>query len=752
VKLVWRKRLRKWSKQSLIALASAWLLHELVMAFTPLPGALLKPQLAALRFVDRRGEPLRFQLARNCYHHQRFTLDECPQHFLNATLSAEDKRFWSHGGVDLLATFRAARDYAARGRVVSGASTITQQLIKIAQPRNRTLAAKISECLSARKLERRWSKRRILEEYLNRLDYGNSCRGAATASWYYFNKSLVDLSPAEGAFLAGLPNAPSRLNPKKHPERARQRQRLILDRMLKNGWLDSAMHLRALAERIILKCERSFAGAHFVDHLKQQQALPSEGVIHTTLDLALTRRARHILRDHLDQLKDLNVSNGAVVIIENATGDLIAMVGSRDYFSPKAGQVNGAWAERSPGSTLKPFTYLLAFEHGATPATVVADVPTDFPTSTGIFTPHNYNRRFHGPMRLRIALANSLNVSAVKVLKQYSGPRELQSLLQKCGLNTLEKNEKHYGLGLTLGNAEARLVELANAYACLARLGQHRPLRLRRSDPSHQRQLFNRTAAWWVADILSDNNARARSFGLHSSLEFNFPVACKTGTSSDFRDNWAFGYTPKYTVGIWVGNFDGSPMREVSGVTGAAPIMHDLMEFLHHGDDHVWYRRPEGLNKLAINEFTGKCVPQSGTSKPNQPTEWLLLDQLPPMQTSGDFIDGRILLGPEYARWIGSLDNHAPTRLALKQSSKTKAQLLFPLPGTVLIMDPDLPESSSILDLRLNIPANAHWSSRTLECFVANGQAQARLQPGRHEIIALVDGRRLTTWVEVRAR
>ena len=385
----WRKRLRRWGKWAAICIAATWLLHELVMALTPLPDGLLRQQKEAVRFVDRRGEPLRFELADRSYHHQRFSLDDCPEHFIHATLAAEDKRYWSHGGIDLLATLRAAKDYFVKGRVVSGASTITQQLIKVAQPRSRTISAKLTECLQARKLERQWNKRKILEEYLNRLDYGNACRGASTACWFYCDKPLADLSLAESALLAGLPNAPSRLNPIRHPKKARQRQHLILVRMHKNGWTLSQAHSRALKEEPVFVSERSFAAAHFIDLLKLKRTLPTDGVVHTTLDFRLTRHAQRVLQDNLDQLKPHNVSNGAVVVIENTTGNVLALVGSRDYFSDDAGQVNGAWARRSPGSALKPFTYLLAFERGATPATVVADVPTDFPTSTGIFTPHN---------------------------------------------------------------------------------------------------------------------------------------------------------------------------------------------------------------------------------------------------------------------------------------------------------------------------------------------------------------------------
>jgi penicillin-binding protein 1C len=238
----------------------------------------------------------------------------------------------------------------------------------------------------------------------------------------------------------------------------------------------------------------------------------------------------------------------------------------------------------------------------------VADVPTDFATSTGLFSPVNYDRHCYGPVRYRVALANSLNISAVKVLDSLGGAKPLLDLLRRCRLSTLTHADDYYGLGLAIGNAEARLLELANAYACLARLGVCRPYRLvpsARGQDTGER-VGDADAAWLIADILSDNDARAEAFGPESSLRFDFPVACKTGTSSDFRDNWAFGYTPEFTVGVWVGNFDGSPMRHISGVTGAAPILHDLFDYLHDQYGTSWYARPADIVDRGIDPLTGK--------------------------------------------------------------------------------------------------------------------------------------------------
>ena len=720
---------------------AGWLGLQFAVTLMPLPEGISKLPAISPQVTDREGVPLRLLLTTDEYFLQPMTLEECSPFFIQATLAAEDKRFWSHDGVDWMGVVRAVKDMIANGRVMSGASTITQQLIKNIEPRSRTVRTKILESLQAKKLERRWSKTQILTAYLNRIDYGNLCRGAGTGAWYYFDKPLSDLSPAEAAFLAGLPNAPARFNPKKNFDRAKRRQLTILARMHHNGWLSGDSYRRACAEPIALDPEgRAFAAAHFVDLVKQQRDLDAN--VQTTLDLSLNRFAHQALRDRLDRLEGKNVSNGAVVVIENSTGNVLAMAGSRNYFDSHAGQVNGAWAPRSAGSTLKPFTYLLALESGRTPASVVADVPTDFATPTGIFSPYNYDRHFHGPVRLRLALANSLNVAAVKVLKQVGGAKALQKRLQQCGLTTLNARPAHYGLGLTIGNAEARLVELTNAFATLGRLGVHRPYRLLKTDQSSLSRIFDVSHAWLMADMLSDNDARAQAFGLDSALTFDFPVACKTGTSSEFRDNWAIGYTPEFTVGVWVGNFDGSPMCNISGVTGAAPVMHSVMTHLHERFGTSWFKRPSAIVSARVDQISGKQSRQGVN-------EWFVKGSLPPIETPEDRdILGRSKLGPEFAEWFASADNNLRQRTFISTAEPAQIRILSPLPGTVYYLDADLPQSSRHVRLRIT-GVNAKWHSDTLVCFTENDEPMIELKPGRHRLAVNCNGQRLNTWIQV---
>ncbi|MBE7219399.1 MAG: penicillin-binding protein 1C, partial [Caulobacteraceae bacterium] len=565
-----------------VSVAACWGALHLV----PLPAGLELSPAPSLLVTDARGEVLRELPVDGHYARPPLPLDQIPLALRQATIAAEDKRFYAHGGVDFLALGRAVTGqfgWRRAGERRSGGSTITEQLIKLSQPRPRTVWTKLVEAVQALRLEQVWTKDRILAAYLNRLDYGNRDLGCAAAARHYFGKRPTDLSTAEAALLAALPQSPTRLNPFRHLERARARQQWVLQRMGEAPGAAADEIARARVEPLRLAARaRPFEAPHFVEHLLAAGGpLPANArrEVATTLDLGLNRFVTDALRQHLAGLRAQRVGNGAAVVIDNRTGGVLALVGSADFFSPRGGQIDGAWARRSPGSTIKPFTYLLAFERGATPADVVDDLPAEFPSSGAVYRPENYSHRFYGPMRLRPALANSLNISAVRVLADKAGgPSALWQRLRACGLTTLPLPADHYGLGLTLGNAEARLLELTDAYACLARLGEYRRCRWFQSgrDPQASVRLTDPCSAYLLADILADNGARALSFGVDSDLRWDFPVACKTGTSTDFRDNWAMGYTPEFTVGVWVGNFDGRPMLDVSGVTGAGPILHEV--------------------------------------------------------------------------------------------------------------------------------------------------------------------------------
>ncbi len=745
---------------SLAGLCVLWLVAWLCLPLVPLPAALFAESPPEWELIDRNGEPLRAVRENPGPFQQRVEYADIPQSVVEATIAAEDRRFWRHRGVDYPGTLRAALQFIRHRRVISGGSTITQQLIKLAEPRPRTFRTKAIEAIQALRLEQVWNKQRILCEYLNRVEYGSFNRGCASAAQFYFGKTLRDLSAAECALLAALPQAPSRLNPHTHFEAAHKRQQWVLGQMRRGGWLDEEQFRRSVEEPLRLaERKRRFEAPHFVDLLMQSpRNWARASTIRATLDLGLNRFAELTLRNHLARLKAQHVSNGAVVVLENRTRDVLALIGSDDYFSPAAGQVNGAWAPRSAGSTFKPFTYLLAFEQGATLASVVADVPAEFSTATGVFAPMNYNRHCYGPMRYRQALANSLNISAVKVLASIGGPEPLMKLLQDCGISTLEKPAEHYGLGLTIGNAEARLLELANAYASLARLGEYRPYRLSSGalgtvPPQSPRRVADAVACYLIADILGDNEARALAFGAESALRFDFPVACKTGTSSDFRDNWAFGYTPEFTVGVWVGNFDGSPMTHVSGVSGAAPIMHDLFEELHRKFGTTWYTQPTNVMECLVHPITGhRIANQSGDRSPAAVSEKCLASNPPVAETAADYAlgDGVPVLGSEYAQWFASGDNWLAGRAVLACGTNS-LRILFPLPGTIVYLNPDRLDQGRNLSLQASGSKAIEWRSQSLTVSNQGERQVATLVAGRHELAVRdrVSGQEAKTRIQV---
>lgn len=722
--------------------ATAWLGLRLV----PIPASLKAPPRGSVEFVDQSGKTLREHRTSEGFN-RRVTYQDLPERLVRAFLAAEDKRFFEHHGVDWVATARAARDGFAHGRIVSGASTITQQLVKVSEPRPRTFRTKIIEAVTALRLEQLWTKERILEEYVNRVDFGHLNVGVASAADYYFGKPLADLTDAEAAFLAGLPKNPRRLNPHRYLAAAQARRRTVLRRMADNQWLTPVAFEHALAEPPkIQPAKREFSAPHFVD-LALREADVAATRVRTTLDLDLNRLVEGKLREQITGLRDRRVTNGAVVVIDNATSSVVALVGSEDYFSPGAGQVNGAWMPRSAGSTIKPFTYLTALERGATPATVYADVPTEFATPTGAVRVENYSRRCAGPVSLRSALACSLNIPAVRALESIGGPTTLYRRMHDLGFTSLGRSAGEYGVGLTIGNAEVRLLELTNAYSCLARLGEFRPWRIFADEPmGASRQIADSRACWLIADILHDNTARIPAFGPESPLHFDFPVACKTGTSTDYRDNWAMAYTPEFTVGVWVGNFDGSAMHSVSGVSGAAPLMHAIVEHLHATRGTTWYTTPPNMIEADVQPLTGRRITKGW---PTGTREKFLGENLPSEETPDDYDDeGRVRLSGVYADWLASSESSLSGHAVVPE----KLRIVSPAPGTTFVIDPDLPASRRIR-LVAGGSSQVEWESDSLKFTARGPQADLPLQEGEHRVCAIdrATGTRAETWIRVKS-
>jgi penicillin-binding protein 1C len=590
--------------------------------FVPLPKEdFSKESVHSLRVYDRNGILLREFLNDEEGRGQWKPLSQIAPDMVSATIAVEDRRFWYHPGIDPLAIVRAVYEDIKAGGMKVGGSTITQQVLRNIYHRPRTIVNKAIEAWQALRLERMMTKREILEQYLNRAPYGNQLTGIEAASRYYFQKPASDLSLAEAAFLAGLPNSPTSLNPYQNFKATLQRQRIVLRRVLDQKLISRDAYDRAVLQPVQLTPpEVNFRAPHAVQMAQEEfKDAPDVASITLTVDYPMQQNIQWALRSHLTQLKRKNVTNAAVVVIENKTGAICALVGSANFFDEtNEGQVNGATALRQPGSSIKPFLYVRALEGSYTPATVLPDLPTHIPDDRGDYIPENYDRRYHGPVRLRTALACSYNVPAVRTI-QTVGIGTLYQSMQLVGITSLTEPVEYYGYGLTLGNAEVSLLELTNAYRTFPNKGVWNPSVLIQSafsteghplasseetrEHANPRQVYDERAAYLITDILKDYVARRPAFG--NAFHFPFECAVKTGTTKDYRDNWTLGYTTEYTVGVWAGNFDASPMHGVSGVTGAGQIFYDVMMLVHELSTPDDFDVPNGLVRVAVCPVSG---------------------------------------------------------------------------------------------------------------------------------------------------
>ena len=546
---------------------------------------------------------------------------------LQATIAAEDQRFLQHPGIDPIAIGRALVQTGSRP---SGASTITQQLVRRLYLRDASgppVIRKMREALLALQLEARSSKREILERYLNEVYYGRGAYGIEAGARVFFGVGAGDLDLAHAAYLAGLPQRPSAYEAGADEAIVQARQAYVLDRMVADGSVTRAAADAAAAEPIrTVEGARTppaaaFVGAALAELARVRpdladRAAQSELIVDTTLDGGLQAEITRLARMRVASLADRNVTDAAVVAVEPRTGRVLAFVGDATDGDPAHGDaIDLATTPRQPGSALKPFLYAAAFERGFTAATPLLDVATTFASAEGPYAPLNFDRSFHGVVPLRTALASSLNIPAVRTLETI-GLEAFLEIAQRFGLTTLSDTER-YGLSLGLGGGEVRLLDLTGAYAALATGGERfEPYLVERVRDRSGRVLYAHAGsvprrvltperAYLLADILSDPDARIPGFGGVTPFDLPFRAAAKSGTSTGFRDNWAFGFTPEIAIGVWAGNADGSPMIDVSGVEGAGPIWHDAMAAAALGRRMSWYPRPAGLVESSVCSPTG---------------------------------------------------------------------------------------------------------------------------------------------------
>jgi penicillin-binding protein 1C len=625
---------RTWIKYALIffgSLTGFVIFFYLFVAYVlPLPQKISDPNVPATKILDRNGvilyEILRPDTGKVTY----VSLENIPQHLINATLSAEDINFYKHSGVDYPAIARAVFYNVKEQRVVSGASTITQQLIRnLMGTTSRSLSNKLLEAMYAVRISNVYDKDEILEQYLNKIYYGNLAYGVESAALDYFNKHVRDLDLAQSSFLAGLPQSPSRYNPYVNFNQAKKRQKYVLDRMVVHGFVSEEVALEAYDEPLKLAPNKSSIKApHFVHYVINQivedfgeDALFYGGLtVTTSLDYSIQLEAENAIKRQISRLKEHNVNNAALLSLDTSNGQILAWVGSAGYFDVSInGAVDMVTALRQPGSAIKPFNYLMAFEKGYSPATVIFDIPTQFNSKEGPYTPKNYDLDYHGPVRVRTALASSYNIPAVKTL-EYGGVNNFISFLGKMGINSLSGSAEFYGLALTLGGGEVRLLDMAEGFNVIANYGDKFDLSaIIKVEDFHGRVLKSfrtpsrnfvlgkngREHSYQIIDILKDPNARIPGFGEGSILELTHEAAVKTGTTRNFRDNWTIGFTPGLLTGVWVGNADATMMKNVSGVDGAAPIWANFMEAALAGKPRKSFIVPGGLREVELCSLSG---------------------------------------------------------------------------------------------------------------------------------------------------
>ena len=657
-------------------------------------------QFETTRILDRNGNVLYEILDPQAGRRTYIPISEISPYLMAATISTEDKDFYSHVGFDPLAIVRAFWQNITSGETISGASTITQQVARtvLLSPEERgqqTYLRKVREAILATEIERRYSKDEILELYLNDNYYGNLAYGVEAAAETYFNKRASQLTLSEAAFLAGLPQAPSVYDIYTNRDVTLVRYQTVVMGMLAlsmernciyvsnssqpvcvNG-TDAANAIQDIQARTFNPQLVNMRYPHWVQYIRSEletrfdpQVIYRSGfTVYTTLDPDMQDAAQQSVTAQVNALAEKHVTDGALVAIKPSTGEILAMVGSPDFYNDtNAGQINMAVSPtRQPGSSIKPFTYLAAFEKGWTPASLVWDVRSEFPPS-GLendpnpkYIPDNYSHNFRGPMTVRMALANSLNIPAVKTLQFVGvhGEGGLIAMAKRLGLTSLTRDD--YGLSLTLGGGEVSLLEMTGGYAVIANGGVRVPpvaitkiidytgkMVYEYQPPSGERVL-RPEHAFLMSSILSDNAARTPTFGANSVLNLPFQVAVKTGTSNDARDNWTIGFTPDLTVGVWVGNADYTPMENTTGVTGAGPIWSEFMVFAVNrltGGNPTPFVMPSGIEQHTICTISGS---QPSKWCPSQREELFAADQ-PPLPPEDD-----IWRQIEYDTWTGWL-------------------------------------------------------------------------------------------------
>jgi penicillin-binding protein 1C len=700
--------------------------------------------IASVRVLDRHGTPLRTTLGNQGTAAVWTPLSNMSPYLIQATIAAEDKRFYRHPGLDPLATLRAAWTDLAQHKLVAGGSTITQQLAGMLWPEPRTIPGKLREAVRAVRLEMLYSKNAILEQYLNRAPYGPMIQGVGAASEAYFQVSPDRMGPAQAATLAALPQAPTWLTSEAGKGALRRRRDHVLALLERSGVLGAEAAHEAGERPIELLPHAQTRGApHFADWVLASlpALLRTATSLRTTLDARLQKDVEAIVREAETRQGDA-ATQVAVVVETLPSAEILAMVGSLDWTDPREGQVNATLARRQPGSALKPFFYALAFDRGLSPADPLADVPMHFVDPEGAdLSPRNFDGRYHGPVRARVALASSFNVPAVRVQERVGIGRAIEGL-RNAGLGDFANDADQYGLGLTLGVGEVTLLDLTTAYAGLARGGVWQPpTYLQEADDSRgcalplsspvEKRWCRASSAFLVEDILADDAARTPGFGNASVIDLPFPVVVKTGTSTGYRDAWCVGFDGDHVIGVWTGNFDGSPAHGRGGVRTAGPIFREIAIYLHGRGSRPWVAQPPpGWTERVVCALSG--------GRPRDACAGTVLEWFNDRDWSArrpcsfhHWRDGRreIAWPAGYREWAAAADL-APAGIDASGSP----QITSPTGGSVYFLDPRLGEAAGIRVAALNAGVDARWSMDGSAIAMPGGDFYWRPVPGDHVV------------------
>lgn len=745
--------------------------------YQTLPGYLQENTAISQKIIikDRHGLLVRSYSYGDSY--DWISLAEMPEELKELIILAEDKNFYHHSGVDVTSMVRSLWLNLKEFKVVSGASTITQQVYRQSFSINRSITGKFKTILGSLKVERNYSKNQILEKYLNTLPYAQKLVGVKRAGEVLFGKDLHLLSLSEMATLAILPRSPSGL--KQRPEKLlNQRNDLIAE----YGALRkiSAVEI-SMAQKDPVNFSHDYSGwdnYHFAKNLFQQSEfsgnISSQGRIETTLDLYLQKEVQGILRSQLKELTRFDVHHGAVMVLDNHKGDVLAYVGSQDVLNAKGGQYDALQLKRQPGSALKPLTFALALQEGHKLSNVLPDIPSYYKTGLGQFLPRNYDQSFSGPRLMREALANSLNLPAV-ALAQDVGIDDLHTFYKAMGLS-LDKEASFYGVGMTLGNIEITPYELIQVYSAFARGGKRiKPRFFTNLDVSEVQTPLTPEVAYLISDVLSDKIARREEFGESNPFDLPFAFSVKTGTSTDFRDNWVVGYNRDFTILVWVGNTDQRPMKRVSGITGAGPVLRDVARYLAtrfpmkplpvvSGIQHAEICALSGKKPGPHCQHTKKELFLAGTT-PDETCEWH--QEVFVKDCRGPMMDQTIkvsILPDDYQAWVTerpewSVDGQINGQCSFEEKkyqatvvdSSQDAVISKPISGSIYAIDPNIPRSLQKLKIsvsRFHRVKNVKWKRNGLPMNFKSPSIDWPIEKGLHEFEAELefeDGKRSQT-------